>query len=325
MPTRSDAPGPTLEIAVVVSTYRRAGLLPRLVAALEAQTLEPYRFEVVLVDNGSGDDTREVLERLAGASPLRLRVLAIEVNRGPAAARNLGWTSTSAPFVAFTDDDCVPRADWLVQALRTCRACPELGVLQGATLRPPGSYVYGPNTSYRETLRPSPYFEGCNLVFPRSVLERTGGFDESFTFGGEDTAAGWSALEDGSRWIFDESCVVTHDIVERPWRWHLMMAWREGALVDVAARYPDLRRRGFWRSWAHRPWNVAFVVGFLATVAAVWWPILLLGWLPWAWLRRPPTRNPFRALPLLARWFVNDAVAEAGMVWASIRNRVVVL
>ena len=45
----------------------------------------------------------------------------------------------------------------------------------------------------RETLSPSPYFEGCNLVFPRDVLERTGGFDESFPFSGEDTAAGWAA------------------------------------------------------------------------------------------------------------------------------------
>ena len=42
-------------------------------------------------------------------------------------------------------------------------------------------------TVFRETLAPSPYFEGCNLLFPRAVLERTGGFDESYHFGGEDT------------------------------------------------------------------------------------------------------------------------------------------
>src|SRR3546814_12466996 len=68
---------------------------------------------------------------------------------------------------------------------------------------------------YRETLMPSPYFEGCNLLFPRSVLDRTGGFDESYHFGGEDTAAGWAAIEDGGRWVFDEASAVTHGIVER--------------------------------------------------------------------------------------------------------------
>src|SRR3546814_2433078 len=98
---------------------------------------------------------------------------------------------------------------------------------------------------YRETLMPSPYFEGCNLLFPRSVLDRTGGFDESYHFGGEDTAAGWAAIEDGGRWVFDEASAVTHGIVERPLRWHLMMAWREGNLVDVAVRHPALRRQGF--------------------------------------------------------------------------------
>ena len=86
---------------------------------------------------------------------------------------------------------------------------------------------------YRETITPSPYFEGCNLAFPRAVLERTGGFDETYHFGGEDTAAGWSAIEGGGEWVFDETCVVEHDVTQRPLKWHLMMAWREGNLVDV--------------------------------------------------------------------------------------------
>src|SRR3546814_8405064 len=164
-------------------------------------TLFPY----TTLFRSSGDDTWDVLTGLAERSALCLRPLRIEENHGPAPARNLGWRSSSAPYVAFTDDDCVPRPDWLAQSLATARATPDLGVLQGATLRPSGPYPYGPNTVYRETLMPSPYFEGCNLLFPRSVLDRTGGFDESYHFGGEDTAAGWAAIEDGGRWVFDEA------------------------------------------------------------------------------------------------------------------------
>ena len=312
---------------MVVSTYRRPELLPRLVAALEAQTLAPDRFEVLVVDNGSHDATGAVLEELAAASPLQLRVLAVEENRGPAPARNLGWRSAGAPLVAFTDDDCLPRPDWLEQALSSAAATPDLGVLQGATLRPLGAYPYGPRTVYRETLRPSPYFEGCNLLFPRAVLERTGGFDERFTFGGEDTAAGWAAIEDGGRWLFDETCVVTHDIAERPLRWHLMMAWREGNLVDVAARHPAFRRQGLWRRHVHRPWNLAYAGGLVATVAAVGLgePVLLVGWLPWLWLRRLRAWPPVRAVRDLGWAFVHDGVVLAGMVRASLRNRILVL
>ena len=315
------------EISVVVPTYRRSRNLPRLVAALEAQTLPRDRFEVVIVDNGSDDDTADVLRELAASTPIDLRPLRIDVNHGPAPARNLGWRSARADLVAFTDDDCVPRHDWLEQALAACAATADLGVLQGATLRPRGDHVYGPNTVYRETLVPSPYFEGCNLVFPKAVLEQTGGFDETYHFGGEDTAAGWSAIETGGRWLFDETCAVEHDVVERPLRWHLMMAWREGNLVDVASRHPSLRRDGFWHPWAHRPATVAFAVGVAGTVAAAarGKPVALLAWLPWLWLRRPAERRPVVFANALGRRFLNDAVVLAGLARASWRNRTTVL
>src|SRR3954470_2668218 len=102
----------TPAVSVVVSTFNRAHLVPRLVAALAAQDFaRPY--EVVIVDNGSSDGTREILERLAATTPIDMKVLDIERNNGPAPARNLGWRAASAPLVAFTDDDCVPQAGWL--------------------------------------------------------------------------------------------------------------------------------------------------------------------------------------------------------------------
>jgi glycosyltransferase involved in cell wall biosynthesis len=315
------------DVAVVVPTYRRSALLPRLVAALEAQTLPLDRFEVVVVDNGSRDETAGVLADLAARSPLHLRVLEIEENDGPAPARNLGWRATTAPLVAFTDDDCVPHPDWLAQLVTTAAHSPGLGVLQGATLRPPGAAPSSLRSLIRETVRPSPYFEGSNLTFPRSVLERTGGFDERFHFGGEDTAAGWAAVEEGGEWVFDETAAVVHDVTDRPFRWHLMMAWREGTLVDVAARHPQLRRRGFWKPWAHRAWNVAYLAGMVATVAAVVLrqPYLLVVWLGWLRLRRLPPWPPVTALKVLAWTFVQDGTACAGMLRASWRNRILVL
>ena len=135
----TDAHQPVPDIAVVVPTYRRAELLPRLVGALERQTLPLDRFEVIVVDNGSNDDTASVLADLEARSPLHLRLLEVPENDGPARARNLGWQATRAPLVAFTDDDCVPRPDWLAQLVSTAAHSPSLGVLQGATLRPSGA------------------------------------------------------------------------------------------------------------------------------------------------------------------------------------------
>jgi len=123
------ATAPAPEITVVVPTYRRPELLARVVAAMEKQTLDRDHFEVVVVDNGSGDDTGAVLADLAARASIRLRPLTIEVNRGPARARNLGWRCSGAPYVAFTDDDCVPEPGWLESGLTQLRFADAVGVV----------------------------------------------------------------------------------------------------------------------------------------------------------------------------------------------------
>src|SRR5689334_19930941 len=84
--TRLDAP----VVSVVVSTFSRAHLLARLVDALAVQEIS-VPFEVLIVDNGSSDDTPAVLERLSAAATFDLQTLRIDQNQGPAPARNLGW------------------------------------------------------------------------------------------------------------------------------------------------------------------------------------------------------------------------------------------
>ena len=312
------------EIAVVCSTFRRPGLLPRLVAALEAQTLEHDRFEVLIVDNASGDETSEVLEQLADGSPLHIRPLRTDVNAGPGPARNLGWRSTAAPYVAFTDDDCVPDPAWLAAGLATLRADERIGVVQGATLRPLDQRPTSDWTMFRQVLGPSPYFEGCNLFFRRDALEATGGFDEDAGFGSEDTVAGWAVLHAGWERRFDEVAAVRHDLVDRGLRFHLRMAWREGALVDVAARYPALRTDGFWRPWAHRRRNVLFPLAVAGVALSPRTPTALALAAPWVWERRAGLRHP-RPWKIFGGWALEDGLVLAGMVAASVRNRTLVL
>ncbi|HEY2557514.1 MAG TPA: glycosyltransferase family 2 protein, partial [Diaminobutyricibacter sp.] len=120
-------------ISVVVATHNRAGLLPRLVAALEAQ--EPCGpFEVVVVDDGSTDETFTVLEDLARVTPLDLVPVRMTRNGGPAAARNAGWQRARAPLVAFTDDDCTPQPGWLARLLDDLD---RFDVVQGRTVPDP--------------------------------------------------------------------------------------------------------------------------------------------------------------------------------------------
>jgi GT2 family glycosyltransferase len=96
-------------ITVVVPTKDRPEALGRCLSALAAQSLAPA--EVVVVDDRSAD-ARAVARMAATAGRGRVRLVAGQ-GRGPAAARNLGARTASAPVVAFTDDDCRPDPGWL--------------------------------------------------------------------------------------------------------------------------------------------------------------------------------------------------------------------
>jgi GT2 family glycosyltransferase len=315
--------GDPLEVCVVCSTYRRADRLPRLVAALEAQTFPRHRFEVRIVDNGSHDDTAEVLAGLAARSPLELVPLALDVNDGPAAARNLGWRTTTAPLVAFTDDDCVPEPGWLAAAVAAMGASPEVGVAQGPVTR--GQDVpLGPWTLFREHRGPTPYFEACNVVYRRAALEETGGFPEDVGWYGEDAEAGWRVVDAGWRRAFVEGAVVAHDVEERPFTWHLRNTYLERNLVGLATRHPGFAAEAFWRPWAYQRESAAMSLALIGLAGGlVRRPLLALA-LPWLWLRWP--RRGYRSLPLLGpQRAALDVVKVAGHVVGSVRHRTVVL
>jgi GT2 family glycosyltransferase len=220
------------------------------------------------VDDGSGRPIAQEIDDMAASSSLRIRVLHVDHNSGPAGGRNPGWRSTTAPLIAFTDDDCVPRPGWLAAGLAALEANPRIGVLQGRTTRPDGSERYPTTylTVIREVLSPSPWFEGCNLFFRREALLDGGGFDETIRWFGEETALGWSVLDAGWARDWAGDAVVQHDLTERPWRWHLRNHYLEGNLVRVAARHPAIRDM-FWRPWAIKRENALFALAVLGLLA----------------------------------------------------------
>lgn len=120
------------QVSVIVPVHNRPALLREAVAAVMAQS---YRdIEIVIVDDGSSDDTPAVALALSQANPDIIRVVS-QANAGPGAARNLGLTHARGEFIQYLDSDDLlePRKfEWQVQALR---AHPEAGVAYGLTRR----------------------------------------------------------------------------------------------------------------------------------------------------------------------------------------------
>lgn len=95
-----------MKISVIVPVFNTAEFIDRCMTALLGQDYPESDYEVIVVDNGSSDDSRERLARFP-VTVIR------EDKRGSYAARNAGVRMASASILAFTDSDCAPRADWL--------------------------------------------------------------------------------------------------------------------------------------------------------------------------------------------------------------------
>lgn len=93
-----------MSVSVVIPCYRCAGTIERALASVAAQTRRPA--EVILVDDASGDDTRERLQRLSQRfEPGWIKFVFLEQNVGAASARNSGWNLATQTYVAFLDAD----------------------------------------------------------------------------------------------------------------------------------------------------------------------------------------------------------------------------
>lgn len=176
-------------VSVVVPTCGRPDLLRRCLAALERQSLPREAYEVIV-----SDDT--------------------ELRSGPAAARNRGWRRSRAPIVAFTDDDTVPEPRWLEEGVAAIGRGADAVV--GRTLMP----ISGTPTDYErnESGLERAEFITANCFLRRGVLERLGGFDESFRIPWrEDSDLHFRLLEGGLRIRKAERAIVVHPVRPAPW------------------------------------------------------------------------------------------------------------
>lgn len=318
------------EVAVVVSTYRRSRLLPRLVRALEAQTLPADRFEVVVCDNGSDDDTAVVLADLAARTPLDLRVVRAQVNRGPGAGRELAWRSVRAPVVAFTDDDCQPEPRWLEAGLAALRRHGR-AVVVGRTVPDPAQVHLLVDFSRTQRVEDARFAQTCNVLYRRPDLEAAGGFDLGFgTAGGEDTDLALRVEAAGSPRVFVPEAVVRHDVRPTSLRATLRETLRWYDLPRLYARHPGARRESLHRRWFWKPTHppALLLLAGVALAAGRRSPAPLLLAAPWVRFRTqvwPVARGPRRRWALLPGALAVDVLEVAVMARGSLRHRTVVL
>ena len=309
-----------MRLSVVIPARDAADMIGRTVEAALAQDVDGD-FEVVVVDDGSTDQTAAVAER-AGA-----RVVRNGTATGPADARNAGAAAAAGELLAFTDADCEPQPGWLRAGVRELQ---QADIVQGR-VEPDPSADLGPFDHTITVREESGLFETANLFVRRDWFDRIGGFrafiDPAQGHFGEDLVFGWKVVREGGRFAFAADALVHHEVVRRePRDW--IHERRRLRLFPLATReVPELRERYFLRIFLSRR-TAKFDAALAALVAAVLLrrPLLLLLAIPYLRaglnLNRPWQRWVMRQN---AAMVAGDLVGLAALIEGSVSARRAVL
>ena len=186
-------------VTVVVCTYNRAdGLMQAIETLLVQDTGGAFDYEVLVIDDGSTDNTAEVVRRRAATAPVALRGAFEGGRRGIGAARNSGIAEARGVWIAFFDDDQLADRDWLAEMLRVAREQSAACVGGARKLDLPGETLSKLGPVCRGMLGENLYtgpphrLEGKelpttgSLLLARKIFDTVGVFDADSVTGGED-------------------------------------------------------------------------------------------------------------------------------------------
>lgn len=246
-------------VSVVVPTYRRPVALRSTLAALLAVDYPPDRYDVIVVDDGSSDETADVVAELQKGAEAKL-VYVQQENAGAATARNRGARSATGELLIFVDDDIVvqpshvrdhvaaraTRGDALVNGHWEFPA----GLVRVFAATPFGRFRLGLERWVKDGVAKTPLGDGCeapsgvtacNLGIRRALFWELGGFDETFPFAGcEDQELSYRAVRAGCPLVYDRRIRLVHND-QRPTLVQFCARQRRGACTAVylAHRHPE--------------------------------------------------------------------------------------
>lgn len=280
-------------VSVVVPFYNERRYLGRCIQAILAQDYPPDRYEIILVDDGSEDDSEKIARRQVDVRQGKLpcTVYARLRHCGLAAARNAGLSLAQGDIIAYVDGDALAEPGWLTGLVTSFGDDPRVGIVGGKI------NALNDEVTFAEFIHWIHYFwpdrargerilvVGTNMAFRRAVFERVGGFFTNFWQRGDET----TFLLKAERFFTARTtaeAVVRHERPDRLSRWLreryyngyfyaselYILRQIETSPADIRAhlvRYLLLAHNACLPVW----------MGLLAVWPA--WPICLIAMLPW--------------------------------------------
>jgi len=233
-----------MDITVILCTYNRCENLAKALASVAVQEISPgVRWEVLVVDNNSRDETPTVVRKFAGEYPGRFGYL-FEPRPGKSFALNSGIQEARGNILAFLDDDVIVEPSWLENLTVNMRSGEWAGaggrIIPGWDSPPPkwlpcfDKQALGPLVAFEPSSEAGPLLEppfGTNMAFRKVVFEQYGGFRTDLgprpgsEIRSEDTEFGARLLAAGERLRYEPTAVVYHAVPQNRIRKAYFLKW----------------------------------------------------------------------------------------------------
>ena len=271
----------TLDITVILCTYNRCEVLAGALQSIAtSQVASSVTWEVLVVDNNSTDQTRNVVEGFCSRYPGHFRYI-FEPNQGLSYARNAGIANSRGQVLAFTDDDVKVEPTWLQNLTAEVLYDSQWAGAGGRTLpaqkfTPPPwlsndfddwagiVFAYFDLGNEAGELNRAPY--GANMAFRRAVFAKYGGFRTDLgrnpgdKIGNEDTEFGRRLMAAGERLRYEPSAIVYHPVPHGRVTQEYFFSW----WFDYGRAM--IRERGDWPDVYGIPWDYLAMINRAAEI-----------------------------------------------------------
>ena len=256
--------------SVIIPAYNARNTIEKCMLALTNQSVPKENYEVIVIDDGSTDNTAEM------AKKFQVKYFH-QPNHGPATARNKGVREAKGEIILFTDADCVPRDNWIEEMAKPFEN-PEVMAVKGAYKTEQKTLIARfAQVEFEERFRMLKKTESIDMIdtysagYRKSVFLSLGGFDTSFpAANNEDTELSYKMSRAGHKMVFNPDAVVYHlnhpDSIERYAR---LKFWRGYWRMVVYKRYPDKMLRDSYTPQTLKL-QILFLFLFLMCLSFMW-------------------------------------------------------
>lgn len=206
-----------MSFSIIIPTFNGALRIGSCVDALLPQAAEAHA-EIIVVDDGSSDDTREVVGRYSGVR------LITQANSGPAAARNRGALEATGRIILFTDDDCVPSPGWIEAMIKPFEDEAVIGVKGAYRTRQKALVARFVQFDYEDRYRlmaglpEIDFVDTYSAAFRRDRFLELNGYDTTFPLAcAEDIELSYRMSERGWKMVFVPTAIVYHTHPDTFW------------------------------------------------------------------------------------------------------------